>query len=57
MTNKELLAIYKQVGVKDITPMKARAAFAKAIMLENEAGKTTPEAEKLLNEALEASDQ
>jgi hypothetical protein len=45
---------YKQEGVKDLKPMKARGLFARALMIEEEAGKTTPEAEEQLNLAIEA---
>jgi hypothetical protein len=41
-------------GVRDLEPMKARGAFAKALMIEDEAGKTTPEAEHFLDQAIEA---
>lgn len=43
---------YKLEGVKDLKPMKARAHFAKALMLETVADKTTPEAKEQLELAL-----
>jgi hypothetical protein len=45
---------YRQEGVKDIVPMAARGAFAKALAVEANAGKTTPEAEKFLEQAIGA---
>lgn len=47
---------YKLKGVKDIKPMRARAHFAKALMLEAAAGKTTPEAERVLEQAIQELD-
>lgn len=46
---------YKLEGVKDLRPMKTRGLFAKALMLEDQAGKTTPDAEEALKLAIEAS--
>ena len=43
---------YKQPGVVDLMPLKKRLHFAKALMIEDEAGGTTPEAEEQLNLAL-----
>jgi len=52
----KLTEYYKLEGVKDIKPMMARGSFAKALLLEDEAGKTTPEAEVALNVAITAID-
>jgi hypothetical protein len=54
MINGEYTAMdfYREEGVKDITPMRARGFFAKALAAEANAGKTTPEAEALLDEAI-----
>ena len=52
----KIMQFYKLDGVRGITPMKARGHFAKALMLEDAAGKTTPEAEAELDKALEALD-
>ncbi len=46
------MSFYREKGVRDITPMKARGYFAKALAAEANAGKTTPEAEHLLGEAI-----
>ena len=43
---------YKQDGVKDISPMKARGFFCQALAVEANAGHTTPEAEALLDKAI-----
>lgn len=43
---------YKLPGVRDLTPMKARGNFAKALATEANAGHTTPEAEAQLNLAV-----
>lgn len=51
-----VVALYKLDGVKDIKPMKARGNFAKALAEENRHGHTTPEAERLLQEAIAAED-
>lgn len=49
---------YREEGVKDIEPMKARGYFAKALAAEANAGKTTPEAEQFLEDAIrELSDE
>jgi len=58
MRGKEFTAMdfYKLPGVKDIHPMKARGAFAKALALEANAGETTPEAEEQLDLAIAALD-
>jgi hypothetical protein len=48
---------YREDGVKDIVPMKARGLFAKALMLEANAGETTPEAEAELDKAIEALEE
>ena len=48
----KIMSYYKLEGVKDLKPMKARAHFAKALMLEDEAGKTTLEAEEQLDLAI-----
>lgn len=48
-----LVQYTKLDGVKDLYPISARAAFAKALMIEDAAGGTTPEAEAKLDEALE----
>lgn len=53
---KKITDFYKLEGVKDIQPMKARGLFAKALMLEHNAGHTTPEAEEALDEAIQALD-
>lgn len=53
-TNKRIMEFYRMEGVRDIQPMKARAAFAKALLLEEQAGQTTEEAETLLDQAIEA---
>jgi hypothetical protein len=45
---------YKLDGVRDLKPMRARGLFAKSLMLEFEAGKTTPEAEECLELAVKA---
>ncbi len=52
--DKKVTDFYKLDGVKDITPMKARGFFAKALMLEHNAGKTTPEALEALDAAIAA---
>lgn len=49
---KKLMEFYRMDGVRDLEPMKARAAFAKALMLEDAAGSTTEAAEKLLEQAI-----
>ena len=55
MAEPTLLTVYyKLEGVKDLRPMKVRGNFAKALMLEDQAGKTTPEAEAALEEAIKA---
>ena len=55
MAEPTLLTVYyKCEGVKDIKPMKARGLFAKALLLEDKAGKTTPDAEEALKLAVEA---
>lgn len=46
------MSFYREDGVRDIEPMKARGYFAKALAAEANAGKTTPEAEQLLDEAI-----
>lgn len=48
-------AIMHEDGVKDLRGLglKVVAAFAKALFTEREAGKTTPEAEELLERAVE----
>ena len=46
------MSFYREEGVKDITPMKARGYFAKALAAEANAGKCTPEAEQLLEAAV-----
>lgn len=45
---------YKRDGVRDIKPLKARGLFAKALIAEDRAGETTPEALELLDEAVKA---
>jgi hypothetical protein len=50
-----IMDYYRRDGVKDLVPMKARGLFAKALYLENIAGETTPEAEELLELAIEAA--
>lgn len=50
----KLMDYYKLEGVRDIKPMKARGLFAKALMLEDRAGKTTPEVEEQLELAIQA---
>lgn len=50
--SKIVMDYYKLSGVKDLKPMKARAHFAKALMLESVAGRTTPEAEEQLELAI-----
>lgn len=54
-TEKELTIMdyYKQEGVRDLMPMKTRGLFSKALMAEDKAGKTTPEALALLDQAIE----
>jgi len=49
-----LIEICQEDGVRDITPYKARAYFARALSLEREAGHTTPEAERNLELAIAA---
>jgi len=44
---------YKQPGVKDIAPMRARGLFCQALAAEANAGHTTPEAEDLLDKAIQ----
>ncbi len=56
MTKLKILDYTKMKGVKDLQPMKARGYFAKALLLEDRAGKTTPEAEKALELAIQALD-
>ena len=51
-----LMDIYKLEGVRDLKPMKARGFFAKALLLENLAGKTTPKAEEQLELAIKELD-
>lgn len=51
------MSFYREPGVKDITPMKARGFFAKALAAEANAGKCTPEAEALLDEAIKHLDE
>ena len=46
------MSFYREDGVRDLTTMKARGFFAKALAAEANAGKTTPEAEWLLDEAI-----
>ncbi len=53
-TKSLIMKYYKLEGVRGIRPMKARGHFAKAVMLEDEAGKTTPEAEEQLALAIQA---
>ncbi len=48
----KLMDYYKRPGVKDLRPMKVRGLFAKALMIEDRAGKTTPEAEEALELAI-----
>lgn len=52
MAELTIMEYYRLEGVKDLKPMKTRAAFAKALMLEDKAGKTTPEAEEQLELAI-----
>lgn len=47
-----IMDFYKQAGVKDLKPMKVRGHFARALMIEDTAGKCTPEAELQLNLAI-----
>ena len=47
---------YKQDGVKDIQPMKARGLFCQALVAESNAGHTTPEALVLLDKAIQMID-
>lgn len=47
-----LMDIYRLDGVRDLKPMKARGYFAKALLLEHKAGKTTPEAQEQLDLAI-----
>ncbi len=47
-----LLQVAKLQGIRDIVPIKARAKFAKALMIEDEAGHTTAECDALLQEAI-----
>ena len=55
MAEPTLLTVYyKCEGVRDIKPMKARGLFAKALLLEDKAGKTTPDAEEALELAIKA---
>ncbi len=51
-----IMKYYKLEGVRDIRPMKARGYFAKALLLEDAAGKTTSEAEEQLEIAIQALD-
>lgn len=53
---RKIMEFYKLPGVRDLKPMKVRGHFAKALMIEAAAGKTTPEAEKELDIAIEALD-
>lgn len=48
----KLMDYYKLDGIKDLRPMKVRGLFAKAVMLEDRAGKTTPEVEEALEQAI-----
>lgn len=48
----KLMDYYKRPGVKDLRPMKVRGFFAKALLLEDQAGKTTPGAEEALQQAI-----
>ncbi len=48
----KLMDYYKLDGIKDLRPMKVRGLFAKAMMLEDRAGKTTPDAEEALEQAI-----
>lgn len=50
----KLMDYYKLDGIKDLRPMKVRGLFAKAVMLEDRAGRTTPEAEESLELAIKA---
>jgi len=52
MEEPTLMDYYRLPGVRDLKPMKARGYFAKALLLENLAGKTTPKAEEQLELAL-----
>lgn len=54
MADKKVTDFYRLDGVKDIQPMKARGHFAKALMLEHNAGETTPEALEALDKAIAA---
>ncbi len=56
MTELGLMDIYKLEGVRDLKPMKARGFFAKALLLENLARKTTPKAEEQLELAIKELD-
>ena len=48
-----VMALVKTPEIRSIQPLGARAKFAKAIVLEDDAGKTTPEALELLDIAIE----
>ena len=54
---KKIMQFYRMEGVRDLTPMKARGAFAKALMLEDEAGQTTPDALAQLELAILATEE
>ena len=49
----KVMDYFKIVGVKDIYPIKARGAFAKALFLEDQEGKTTPQAQEQLDKAVD----
>jgi len=48
--------VIKLEGIADLEPFRAKALFAKAWLLEHNAGHTTPEAEAKLAEAVKAEE-
>jgi hypothetical protein len=53
--NGQILNISREAGVGDL-PMRVRSKFARALLLEREAGHTTPEALAKLDEAVHAEE-
>ena len=51
----ELKSYYKREGVGDLVPMKTRASFARALKMEDEAGKCTPEAMEQVDRGIQFS--
>ena len=52
METKSIIKYSRLDGVKDIQPIQARWSFAKALMLEDAAGETTPAALEQLDKAI-----